>query len=156
MQRFQLSGIDPGQFEPLFSLSDAELKAHGAVRRYATDSPGFPCRVSLQDAEIGEELLLLPYLHLATSSPYRASGPIFVRRNAVRRTLEVGEVTEYVTRRQISLRAYDAADMLVTATVCEGAEVAGELGRFFDNASIEYIHLHNARPGCFSCVAHRA
>jgi hypothetical protein len=155
MQRFQLSGIDYGHFEALFLLSDDELKAHRAVRLQVTENPGFPCRVSLEDAEIGEELLLLPYLHQPTSSPYRASGPIFVRRNAVRRTLEVGEVTPYVTRREISLRAYDAADMLVTATVCEGAAVAGELGRFFDNASIEYIHLHNAKPGCFSCVARR-
>src|SRR5580658_4584987 len=137
MASFQLVGLSPESFAPLFALSEAELSRIDAQRVFADSKPGFPCRVSLEDAEIGEELLLLPYLHLATSSPYRASGPIFVRRNAVRRTLEVGEVTAYVTRRQISLRAYDASDKLVTATVCEGAEVAGELGRFFDNASIE-------------------
>jgi len=155
MQPFQLSGIESDPFEPLFLLSDEQLKAQGALRTTATESPGFPCRISLEDANVGEELLLLPYPHQPADSPYRASGPIFVRRHAKRRVLEIGEVPAYVTRRQISLRAYDSTHMMVDASVCEGRAVATELDRYFSNAAVEYVHLHNAKRGCFSCLATR-
>jgi hypothetical protein len=156
MSSFQLLGIDHEPFDAFFRLSDEQLLELGAFRRVATESPGFPCRISLEDAEVGEELLLLPFLHQPAASPYRASGPIFIRRNAKRRTLAAGAVPPYVTRRLISLRAYDAADMLVAAAVCEGTAVAGELEQHFGNGDVAYIHLHNAKPGCFSCKVVRA
>lgn len=153
---FRLAGIAHEPFEPLFHLSDAQLKAHGAERHFASESPGYPCRVSLQDAEVGEELLLLPYVHQPGASPYRASGPIFVRRHATRRTLAVNEMPAYVTRRLMSVRAYDAAHMIVEAEVCEGAAAAAQIERFFADAQVAYIHLHNARRGCFACRVDRA
>jgi len=155
MHAFQVTGIDHEPFERLFDLTEEQLKALGAVRRVATENPGFPCRVSLADAEMGEELLLLPYAHHAVESPYRASGPIFVRHKARRRTLPLGEVPAYVTRRVISLRAYDAAHMMVDATVCEGTLVATELQRLLGNDDVAYIQLHNAKQGCFSCQVNR-
>ena len=77
---FQLVGIDHEQFQTLFNMTDDQLKEHSAKRCYAAESPGYPCRISLEDARVGEELLLLPYLHQPAASPYRASGPIFIRR----------------------------------------------------------------------------
>ena len=156
MHAFQLSGIDPAPFQPLFDLDDEALAEIGAVRRTADTSPGFPCRVSLDDAAVGDELLLLPYVHHAVASPYRAAGPIFVRRGAVQRTLAVNEVPAYVSRRLISLRGYDRQQMMVAAEVCEGPLVADALHRFFGDANVAYIHLHNARQGCFSCLVNRA
>ena len=155
-QSFQLVGIGHEQFEPLFQLTDAELTQYGAVRQYASESPGYPCRTSLQDAEIGEELLLLPYMHQPAASPYRASGPVYVRRGAKQRTLPIGEVPSYVTSRLISVRAYDSAHMMVAANVCEGALVAQEIQTFFEDQRVAYIHLHNAKRGCFSCRVNRA
>ena len=99
MSSFRLIGLDPAPFAGLFDLDDAALRARGGRRRVATEDPGFPCRVSLQDAAVGEELLLLPFEHQAEDSPYRASGPIYLRRNAAPRTLAVGEVPDYVRRR---------------------------------------------------------
>lgn len=153
---FRLTGIAHEQFEPLFRMSDAQLKAQGAERHFATESPGYPCRISLQDAEVGEELLLLPYLHQPAASPYRASGPIFVRRNAQRRTLAVNELPAYVTRRLMSVRAYDAEHRIVEADVCEGTLAAAEIQRFFAVEQVAYIQLHNARRGCFACQVDRA
>ncbi|HRQ65493.1 MAG TPA: DUF1203 domain-containing protein [Xanthomonadaceae bacterium] len=153
---FQLVGIDHAPFEALFGLSDEQLKACNAERRIATQSPGFPCRVSLEDACEGEELLLLPYLHQPANSPYRASGPIFVRRGARQRRLAPGEVPTYVTQRLISVRAYDAGHMMVAASVCEGSQVAQEIPTQFRNDEVAYIHLHNAKRGCFSCQVLRA
>jgi len=155
MHAFQLIGIDHRQFEHLFDFSDEQLKEFDAVRRIATANTGFPCRVSLEDAQSGEELLLLPYAHMPVDSPYRASGPIFVRRGARQRILPIGEVPPYVTRRVISLRSYDAAHMMVDAAVCEGALVATELQRLLGNDDVSYIHLHNAKQGCFSCRVDR-
>jgi len=153
---FQLTGIDHEQFTPLFQLSDGQLRQHGAVRRFVTQSPGYPCRVSLQDAEMGEELLLLPYEHQPAASPYRASGPIYVRRGAKRRTLAAGEMPAYVTSRLISVRAYDSAHMIIAASVCEGRLVAQEIEQVFNDRQVAYIHLHNAKRGCFSCEVNRA
>ena len=153
---FQILGISHEQFEPLFLLSDEQLQEHGAKRRIATESPGYPCRISLEDASVGEELLLLPYGHQTATSHYRASGPIFVRRGARQRRLSVGEIPSYVSSRLMSVRAYDAAHMMVAANVCEGVNVAQELEKCFSNDQVDYIHLHNAKQGCFSCQVVRA
>lgn len=152
---FQLSGIPYEPFASLFLLSDQELIARGARRVVAHEKPGFPCRVSLADAEIGEELLLLPFEHQPAASPYRASGPIFVRREARRPTLAAGEIPAYVAVRQISVRAYDAAHMMIDAAVCDGRAAADIITRMFEKFAAGYIHLHNAKPGCYSCRADR-
>jgi Protein of unknown function (DUF1203) len=156
MTSFQLVGIDPGPFEPLFALSDDQLAAIGAVRRTADASPGFPCRVSLEDADIGDELLLLPYVHQPATSPYHASGPIFVRRNAVQNAAGIGVVPPYVAIRLISVRASATDDMMVAASVCDGAALAGDIAMHFANAGVAYLHLHNAKRGCFACRVNRA
>lgn len=156
MHPFRFIGIDHLPFEPLFRLDDRQLGEVGAVRRVATESPGFPCRISLEDAAPGDELLLLPYVHQPAASPYRASGPIYVRRGAIRRTLAVGEVPDCVARRLMSVRAYDAEHMIVAAEVCEGAHIAPEIERQFADGRVAYLHLHNAKRGCFSCRVDRA
>jgi hypothetical protein len=156
MPSFQLVGLSPDHFAPLFALASEELAALGVRRVKATSKPGFPCRVSLADAEPGEELLLLPFEHQPQRSPYRASGPIYVRAGATQRTLGVGEIPEYVSLRQISLRAYDLDHMIVGAEVCAGVAVRAEIERQFADPRVSYIHLHNAKRGCFSCLVQRA
>jgi hypothetical protein len=155
MRQWRLSGLDPAPFEPMFAWTDDALGRVGAVRRTALDAPGFPCRVSLEDAPIGAELLLLPHEHHPAHSPYRASGPIYVRKGARRRELEVGEVPPYVTSRLISVRAYDAGAMMIDAAVCEGPAVGAALDALFADPAVDYVHLHNAKRGCFSCLATR-
>jgi hypothetical protein len=68
----------------------------------------------------------------------------------------VDHVPEYVRRRLISLRAYDGAALMVSAEVVEGAEVGARLAALFRDERTGYVHLHNARPGCYSCAAVRA
>ena len=156
MHSFQLVGIDHAQFEPLFELSDDQLSKLGAERCFATRNPGFPCRISLDDAKEGEELLLLPFVHQPAASPYHASGPIFIRRRAKQQMLGVGELTDYVTTRLMSVRAYDATHMIIDAAVCEGIALRAEIERLLGNRLVTYIHLHNAKRGCFSCRVNRA
>jgi len=155
MSSFRLVGLAAENFEPFFAMSDDELAALGA-RRVVADAPtGFPCRVSLADAAAGEELLLLPFEHLSTRSPYRASGPVFVRRGVARAVLAPGEIPPYVTRRAMSVRAYDANGMMVDADVCDGSDVRGPLDRMLADDAVAFIHLHNAKRGCFSCRVER-
>jgi hypothetical protein len=155
MPPFQLLGLPAAPFTRLFSLSEAELSEVHAQRVVATSNPGYPCRVSLEDAEIGDELLLLPYTHQPAASPYRASGPIFVRKGALQAVVEPGVVPAYVTRRLMSVRAYDAQGWMTDATVCPGAETAAAIERLFEEPRVAYIHLHNANRGCFSCAVRR-
>jgi len=153
---FQLVGIDHQPFQALFDLPDEQLGKYDAKRCYATEDFGYPCRISLEDARVGEELLLLPYQHQTAATPYRASGPIYVRRGVQRRCLPVGEVPDYITRRLVSVRAYDAAHLMVAASICEGVCAASEIDAYFRRDEVAYIHLHNAKRGCFACQVLRA
>lgn len=155
MHAFQLSGIDHRPFEHLFEWDDDRLAEANIVRRIVDSATGFPCRVSLEDAALGEEVLLLNYVHHQVRSPYHASGPIYVRRGARQRVLPASVVPEYVTRRVISLRAYDSAGMMVGAEVAQGREVAAAIERLLGDNAVAYLHLHNAPQGCFSCRVDR-
>jgi len=156
MRSFKLVGLPFEPFSHLFTLSDAELRRATRAGVFATTKPGYPCRVSLSDADIGDELLLLPFEHQPASSPYRSSGPIFVRKAAVPAYLDAGEVPAYVRTRLISVRAYDGAHLMTDALVCEGAGAADAIRAMFAREEIAYIHLHNANRGCFSGTAVRA
>ena len=156
MTSFQIVALSPTPFEPLFALSTDALAARGIRRVRAAAGAGFPCRVGLVDADAGDELLLLPFEHQPANSPYRASGPIYVRVGAQQRTMAVGEIPASVRRRQISVRAYDADDMIVGAEVCEGGSVAAEIERLLRDPAVRYLHLHNAKRGCYSCLVRRA
>jgi hypothetical protein len=156
MTSFQLVGLSHEPFERLFLLPDEELGRRGIRRSVAAEAGQYPCRVSLEDVPQGTELLLLAYEHQPAISPYRASGPIYVSRGARQRSLPPDTVTPYVTKRLMSVRAYDAEDLIVDAAVCEGVRVDEEIRRLFERTDVSYIHLHNARRGCYSCRVQRA
>jgi len=156
MSSFQLVGLPYEGFSSLFGLSDAALLERHVRRVVATSKPGYPCRVSLADAEIGEELLLLSFEHQPAGSPYRSSGPIFVRKGAVQAIAEPGVVPDYVGLRLMSVRAYDSSHLMTDAVVCAGSDAASVIQRMFCSDEVAYIHLHNANRGCFSCAVNRA
>lgn len=147
---FLIHGLDPALFARSFTLSDAELAARGALRTIADAHPGYPCRVSLADAEPGDELLLVHFEHHATSTPYRAAGPIYVRRAAHTRVV-LDRVPDVLARRVLSVRGYDAAGMMVAADVVDGRELASKLDAVLGCVEIAYVHVHYAKPGCFAC-----
>lgn len=148
---FQLVALPSEQFASLFRESDAELQTRGVRRMVVDAKPGYPCRVSLMDAEVGESVLLIPYTHHDVSSPYRASGPIFVRAGARTATPAVGEIPVMFRHRVLSLRAYDAQAMMVGAKVVDGAELETNIVGLFSDTRVTYLHIHNAGPGCYNC-----
>lgn len=152
---FRIVPADGARINHLFLLNDGELASLGAVRMIVDKKPGYPCRLSLQDADIGEEVLLFPYEHHPAASPYRASGPVFVRKNAWPANPGINEIPAMLNHRLLSLRAYDARAMMLEARVVQGMNLREEIGSMFDNERIAYIHIHNAGPGCFNCQANR-
>ena len=155
MNSFRFVALPAERFFPLFSQSDADLRAAGARRLIVDGKPGFPCRVSLADAEIGETVVLLPFFHHDVASPYRASGPIFVRQNASTASPAVGEVPLMFRHRLLSLRAYDSAAMMTNGEVVKGNEIEAAIERLFADQVVSYLHVHNAIPGCYNCRVDR-
>ena len=113
---FRFVALSHEQFTPLFEESDSELEALGVRRMIVDEKPGFPCRVSLADAEIGETVLLIPFMHHKVSTPYRSSGPIFVRRGAETATLKINEIPTMFRHRLLSIRGYNAEAMMISAS----------------------------------------
>jgi hypothetical protein len=150
MSGFVIRGIDPAPFVPLYGLSDAALREHGALRMTVDASPGFPCRVSLEDAAVGERVLLLNYEHLPVDTPYRSRHAIFVREGEAQAAHYADRVPRQLAIRLLSLRAFDAAGMMRDADVVEGRDLTAAIDRFFADPAITYLHAHNAKPGCFA------
>jgi hypothetical protein len=153
---FQFVAMPYERFEPLFSLSDEELRAMNARRMIVDDKPGYPCRVSLVDAEVGETVILLPFTYHDVSSPYLATGPIYVRSGATTAVPENGEIPDMFDHRLLSVRGYDTSAMLVGAEIVKGNELGDGIQGFFDNEEVSYLHIHNAGQGCFLCRVVRA
>jgi len=144
---FRIRGLEARQFDHLFALSDAELAEHGAVRRIA-DGPR-PCRISLSDAEPGDELILVNFEHHAVSSPYRMRFAIYIRRGE--ETFDaIGEVPEQLRKRTLAVRGFDASGMMTGWEIVEAA-----IERQFENAKAQYLHIHFAAPGCYAARVDR-
>ncbi len=151
---FRITGLPAETFADLFSLSDAELAARGALRRIA-DGTGYPCRVSLTDAEPGQEVILTHFEHQPAGTPYRASHAIYVR--AGEKTYDaVDQVPEQLRLRLLSVRAFDETGMLVDADVADGRGLEGVIERLFADERADYLHVHYARPGCYAARIDRA
>jgi hypothetical protein len=150
---FQISALDERPFLPLFDLPDAQLAGRLAARCTARSHPGYPCRVSLVDARIGETLLLLNFTHQAAASPFRASHAIYVRAGARRAQPAPNEVPDMFRSRTLSLRAFDGAGALVGAELCEGKGLEAPLRRLLAHADVDQVHIHFAAYGCFGARA---
>jgi hypothetical protein len=152
---FQISALPRDRFTDLFTLDDTALAELGAKRYVADRKPGFPCRVSLEDAEPGERVLLVPFAHQPEASPYRAAGPIFVREAARTGDVPPDTIPELLRSRVLSVRAYDAAHLMIDADVVDGREVVPLLARMLARPRVAYVHIHFAKPGCFACRVDR-
>jgi hypothetical protein len=152
---YRITGLDPAPFKPLFQLSDDELAQRGIVPMDVTRDPGFPCRISLTDREVGERVLLVNHVSHDVANPYRATHAIFVG-EADEPAEFVDELPPVFDNRVLSLRAFDASGMMEDAMLAQPGETDAAIRRLFDNPKIETIHAHNAVRGCFSAKIERA
>src|SRR5215218_7853269 len=119
---YRIRGLDPAPFRPLFGLADDELAARGVVRMTVTVKPSFPCRVTLEDREIGERVLLLNHVSHDVANPYRASPAIFVTDGADEAAEFVDEVPPVLATRILSLRGFDDQGVMTDALLTQPDE----------------------------------
>ena len=153
---FRITGLSPEPFRHLYYLSDQELAHRGVIRYVADRAPGFPDRIEMRDASVGEKLLLLNHVCQPANTPYRATHAIFVREGAEHAYDRVDEIPELMRTRLLSLRAYDAEGMMLDADVVDGEDIESVISRFFVSRQVAYIHAHNAKRGCYSGRIDRA
>lgn len=153
---FRFVALDKKQFDNYFNLNVTELAKKDIIKMLVDEFPGFPCRVSLADAAIGEEVILLNFEHHAVNSPYKTGGPIFVSKTAKTFTAEINEVPKMFNHRLLSIRGFNKKAIMIFADVTQGDTLKEKLFEILDNAEIDYLHIHNAKPGCFNCLVERA
>ncbi len=152
---FKIKALNHEEFAPFFELPDTELEKQGIRRMIVNEKPGYPCRVSLEDAEIGEEVILISHQFHKTSSPYQSQGPIFIRKGIRTKELENNEIPIMLNHRLLSFRGYDKNGFMKEATTEKGINTRKVIDQIFENSDIEYIHIHNSSPGCYNCEVRR-
>lgn len=146
---YRIHGLPPARYDGLFEMTDGELAERRAVRVTA-DKPGaFPCRVTLEDVEPGEQLVLVNHVSNDVDGPFRTSHAIYVRKGAVQAARYEDEIPAMIDRRTIGLRAFDAAGMLRAGMVVAPGEADARVRDLFADADIATIHAHTAAYGCF-------
>jgi len=152
---FRIRGLSPEPFASLFGLADAELAARNARRCIADAKPGFPDRIELRDAEPGEAVILVNYEHQPAETPYRSSHAVFVLEGAKEAFDAVDEVPDVLRSRLLSLRAFDAHDLMIDADVVDGTDVETLISRLLSNPEAAYLHAHYAKRGCYAARIER-
>lgn len=152
---FRVRGLPQSEFASLFLLSDAALSERG-IRRMTVDAfPGYPDRISLDDATLGESVLLLNYEHQAADTPYRSRHAIFVREQPVSAFDAIDEVPPALRRRVLSIRAFTEAGDLCAAELGKGDDIAAKFEQLLADPKVAYLHAHYAKPGCFAARVDR-
>jgi len=152
---FQISALDIEKFSHLFGQDREALARQGVQRMVVDNNPGFPCRVSLRDAEIGEKVLLMNYVHQPMATPFRSSHAIFVREWASPASPDKNEVPKMFRHRLLSVRAFDDAGMMIDADVIDGEKLESLIERMLANQSADNLHIHNAKLGCYAARVER-
>ncbi len=139
---YRINGIDPNQI-------DTDSASALAVRVKATSNLGFPCRVTLEDAEQGEELLLFNHVSHDVQSPYRSSYAVYARISAAKPAQYTNEVPPVFQGRPLGMRAFGSDAMLKTAGLAMPGDADQTIRRLFELDEVAYIDVHNAAHGCF-------
>ena len=153
---YRVTGLDPADFAELAGLGEVELASRGARRVIAAAKPGFPCRVTLEDAEPGETLILLNHLSHDVATPYRSSYAIYVREGTAARADYIDRPPPVFEGRPLGLRGFDSGGMLVTAALALPGQADAKIREVFADFKVAYIHAHNAAHGCFAAQVDRA
>jgi Protein of unknown function (DUF1203) len=152
---YKIDGLARADFDHLFSMDDDQLAEHNAVRVIAGADKGWPCRVSLEDAKAGENLILLNHISHDVATPYRNAYAIYVREDAVEADTYVDQAPPVFDGRPMAFRAFDKGGMLRNAALALPGQADAKIRELFDMPEIAYIHAHNAAHGCFSARVER-
>ncbi|HEU0098249.1 MAG TPA: DUF1203 domain-containing protein [Allosphingosinicella sp.] len=147
---YRIEGLERDAYAGLLGLGDAELAERSARRVTANSKPGFPCRVTLEDAEPGESLILFNHVSHDVPTPFRSAYAVYVRETAAEPACYVDEPPPVFAGRALGLRGFDAEGMLRGALLALPGEADLKIRALFERAEIATIHAHNAAAGCFA------
>lgn len=136
---YRIDGLDP-----------KTLDLSGARRVTAMAKPGYPCRITLEDAELGEEVLLFHHVSHDVETPYRSAYAIYVRPGADQPACYVDDIPPIMRSRPLGLRGFDSQGMLRGALLAMPGEADAKIRTLLDSPEIATIHAHNAAHGCFA------
>jgi hypothetical protein len=114
-----------------------------------TARPGFPCRVTLEDAEVGETVWLFNHVSHDVDTPYRSAYAIYVRDGVQDAASYTDQVPPVMAGRPLGLRGFDAQGMLRNASLALPGEADAKIRALLAQEEIATIHAHNAAHGCF-------
>lgn len=155
VMNYSIKGLDPAVFAFLVGADEDWLASHHAVRMTVTETPGFPCRVTLDDARPGETVLLVNHVSHEGGNPYRASHAIFVSEGAKEAASFVNLVPPALDRRILSLRAFDGAGMMSDAVLAKPGEADAAIRAILADPQVDHVDAHNATRGCFAARIER-
>jgi hypothetical protein len=146
---YRIDGLEPEEFYHLLGLDEHGLAEAGALRVIADSKPGFPCRVTLEDAEPGESLVLFNHVSHDVRTPFRSAYAVYVRENAVAPARYFDEIPPVFDGRALGLRGFDSQGLLRGALLALPGEADCKIRVLLDRSEIESVHAHNAAAGCF-------
>jgi hypothetical protein len=147
---YRIEGLAREAYDGLLGLDDETLAERGARSVVADSKPGFPCRVTLEDAEPGERLILFNHVSHDVPTPFRSAYAIYVRESADAPACYIDETPPVFESRALGLRGFDSEGMLRGALLALPGEADSKIRALFDRPEIESIHAHNAAAGCFA------
>ncbi|MGH8032746.1 MAG: DUF1203 domain-containing protein [Luteimonas sp.] len=147
---YVVSGLALQSFQPLFGLDDAALRAHAAARMRVDVKPGFPCRVTLEDAEPGETAAVAVAAPRRRHAVSRRRADLRARDRAGKRARpqrDPGAAAQpAAVGARLRCRRLDAR-----CEVVDGVDLDALIERFLADPRIDFLHVHNARRGCYAC-----
>lgn len=147
---YRIEGLPPEAYRSLVGLDEQSLARRGARLVTADSKPGFPCRVTLEDAEPGERLILFNHVSHDVPTPFRSAYAIYVRETAQVPACYVDEPPPVFSGRALGLRGFDSDGMLRGALLALPGEADSKIRALFERPEIATIHAHNAAAGCFA------
>ena len=151
---YRIAGLDKEPFEPLFGMDEAALAARNA-RRVRAEGGGYPCRITLEEAEEGESLILVNHVSQEAPTPFRASHAIYVREAAAAPPVYRDEVPAVLQKRTLGLRGFDREGMLRGAVLAMPGEADARIRELFERPEVASIQAHTAALGCFLAKVER-
>jgi len=137
------------QIIPIDADEANRLRKASTVFQVADSFPGYPCRQCLRDAEVGEVVALVSYDPFVLDSPYHSASPIYLHKEDCG-SPDISAIQPQQLRRRLSVRAFDAQEMMVEAEVIDGQNLEETATRLLSVDGVEFLHVHNASPGCWA------
>ena len=108
------------------------------------------CRYCLADGDLRETQILFSYSPFyENKTPYAEVGPVFIHAECKQYDSRNGFPQDLKTRNYLTVRGYSNDQLLISGEMCKGEGIEATIERMFQQSRVDYIHINDARSGCF-------